>query len=349
MPDLVKQLQAQVLDARAQQQPLNIVGGDSKSFMGREPVGERLNIGEHSGIISYNPVELVLTAKAGTTLQEIQQVLAEHGQMLACDPPQYTEQATLGGSLAANLSGPSRPWAGSIRDHVLGLKLINGFGEHLNFGGQVMKNVAGYDVSRLQAGAMGTLGVITEISLKVLPKPEKTLTLCWDVDAKTALELMNQKAATPKPINAAFWHANKLYIKIAGASDAVDFTEACWDGQKVDSSIWQQLRDQQLSYFSKEQPLWRFSVNPVQPLALDEQMLIDWGGAQRWFSGAADKAEMEQIAEQAKGQVQLFSGGERSAEVLHTQSSTLQHIYRQLKTSFDPAGVFNPGRLYSWM
>lgn len=349
MSEMIKQLQAQVLDAGTQQLPLRIQGGGSKSFLGREPVGELLNIGAYKGIISYNPVELVLTAKAGTTLHEIKQVLAEQGQMLACDPPQFSEQTTLGGSFAANLSGPARPWVGSIRDHVLGIKLINGRGEHLNFGGQVMKNVAGYDVSRLQAGAMGTLGVMTEISLKVLPIPEKTLTLCWEVDAKTALELMNQKAATPKPIHAACWHAGKLYIKISGASDAVDYTKACWDGQEVDETIWQQLRDQQLDYFVPDRPLWRFSVNPTHAMALDEQMILDWGGAQRWFSGVADKAEMEEMAAQAKGQVQLFSGGDRSGEVMHTQPSALQHIHRKLKESFDPAGVFNPGRLYSWM
>ncbi|MGB1238969.1 MAG: glycolate oxidase subunit GlcE, partial [Pseudomonadales bacterium] len=203
MSDLTNTLIEQVKEAASSARALRIEGADTKRFLGREIQGERLSLAEHRGIMSYQPVELVLTARAGTPLVEIKSALAEHNQVLSFDPPTFEGRATLGGTLAANLSGPSRPWSGSVRDMVLGVKLINGRGELLNFGGQVMKNVAGYDVSRAQAGAMGTLGVMTQISLKVMPKPEVTRSLVLDIAEGEAITLMNQLAATPKPIVAA--------------------------------------------------------------------------------------------------------------------------------------------------
>lgn len=352
MTDLSQQLQEQVLTARQAKQPLNIVAGGSKSFMGRTAVGDTLNLAGHTGIVSYQPVELVLTARAGTPLVEIEAALAENNQMLAFEPPHFSESSTIGGTLACNQSGPARPWSGSIRDHVLGVRLINGIGEHLKFGGQVMKNVAGYDVSRLQAGAMGSLGVITEISLKVLPKPAATRTLVWDMAANEAIEFMNSLSGKPKPVSAACWFNGRLYVRLSGALSAVTATVTQWQAQELDDAdlFWEKLRHQQLSFFNTDAPLWRFSVNSAADItSLDSQSLIDWGGAQRWYSGEADKVRMEALAAEAGGQVSQFAGGDRSLEVMHEVPAALQVIQKRVKDSFDPDGIFNPGRLYGWM
>ena len=352
MPDISQQLEAQVLAAKASKTKLNITGGNSKHFLGREPEGELLNMAGHSGIVSYQPVELVLTARAGTSLKEIEAALDEQGQMLAFEPPHLGETDTLGGTLACNLSGPSRPWGGSIRDHVLGIRLINGRGEHLRFGGQVMKNVAGYDVSRLQAGAMGTLGAITEISLKVLPKHAHSVTVSQEINAPDAIQLMNERAGKAKPLTAACWIDGKLYMRLAGAKSAVDATLKQWSGAQVDDAdqFWRSLNDQKNEYFSGNDKLWRFSINPTANLELDvEKQLIDWGGAQRWYRGDASAEEMQAIASAAGGQVSLFKGGDRSGAVFHEQPEALKRIQIRLKQSFDPDGIFNSGRLYSWL
>jgi glycolate oxidase FAD binding subunit len=354
MADIAKRLQQQILSARDTGTKLNIIGGNSKAFMGRVSSGEPLNVAGHSGIVSYQPVELVLTARAGTPLTELVAALDEHNQMLSFEPPRFGGAATLGGTLACNQSGPGRPWWSSVRDQVLGVRLLNGRGEHLRFGGQVMKNVAGYDVSRLQAGAMGSLGLITEVSLKVLPKPVVTRTLVFDVGLEDAVALMNRRAAEPKPLSAACWLDNRLYLRLSGARAAVDATLSQWQGQgrqlDDDDAFWAALRDQKLAYFEGEAPLWRFSIRStaVNP-DLPGNWLIDWGGAQRWYRGDASMAQMQQLAETAGGQVSLFRGGDRQADVMHPQARALQLLQQRLKQSFDPDGVFNPGRLYSWM
>ncbi len=355
MADISTQLQDQILSARSQGRKLNIVGGGSKSFMGRESQGDALEVAGHSGIVSYQPVELVLTARAGTALTDIVAALDEHGQMLSFEPPRFGGGATLGGTLACNQSGPARPWWGSVRDQVLGIRLLNGRGEHLRFGGQVMKNVAGYDVSRLQAGAMGTLGVITEVSLKVLPRPAATITLVQPMGLDDAIVQMNQRAREPKPLSAACWLDGQLYIRLSGAHSAVDATVRQWQGRALGQDeadrFWSRLRDQQLDFFASTAPLWRFSVKSTAPNPSLEggDWLIDWGGAQRWYRGAGDLAQMERLASAAAGQVSLFRGGDRAQEVMHHQPVALQAIQQRLKQSFDPDAIFNPGRLYSWM
>lgn len=368
MADMSEQLVAQVLTTSESGEKLTIQGGGSKSFMGRvtpeRSEHQVLNVGEHSGIVNYQPVELVLTARAGTPLTEIENALEENGQMLAFEPPHFGSSDTLGGTLACNLSGPARPWGGSIRDHVLGIRLINGKAEHLRFGGQVMKNVAGYDVSRLQAGAMGSLGVITEISLKVLPKYAHTITLKREIDAESAIALMNEHAGVAKPLSAACWIDGCLYLRLSGAESSVEATAKQWSGELLDDAdvFWRSLRDQQLGFFSDNTPLWRFSIKPTathlsfsgaiaepEDMASQGSQIIDWGGAQRWFKGDADMELMQKVAAAAGGQVSLFRGATQDAEVFHAQPAVLQQIQKRLKQSFDPKGIFNPGRLYHWL
>ena len=352
MTDITHALIARVKQASHDGTALQIIGGCSKQFMGRESIGDPISLSEHRGIISYEPIELVLTARAGTPLHEIKDALAEHNQCLAFEPPTFNGKATLGGTLACHLSGPARPWSGSIRDHVLGVRLINGRAEALRFGGQVMKNVAGYDVSRMQAGAMGTLGIITEVSLKVMPKPAATVTIKQEMDAATAIENMNRLSGQSKPLTGACWFDNHLYLRLAGARSAVDSTVSQWQGAALDDSdaFWSTLREQQLDYFLDATSLWRFSVKSSATHMLpDEDWLIDWGGAQRWLRGDFATGKLEALAEAAGGQVSLYRGGDRSQEVFHTQPEALQKIHQRLKHAFDPNGVFNPNRLYSWM
>lgn len=352
MKDISHELIERIKQASHDGSKLQIIGGGSKGFMGRSPEGTLLNLAEHSGIVSYEPIELVLTARAGTPLTEINNALSEHNQRMAFEPPLFDGQATLGGTLACHLSGPGRPWNGSIRDHVLGIRLINGRGEALRFGGQVMKNVAGYDVSRMQAGAMGTLGVISEVSLKVMPKPAATITLKREMDATQAIEEMNRLAGLPNPLTAACWFEGQLYLRLEGARSAVESTVKQWQGVVLEDgdNLWTQLREQQLDYFAGQAPLWRFSVNSnAEHLLPEEAWLLDWGGSQRWLRGDFEPESLEVIANSMGGQVSLYRGGDRLQEVFHTQPEALRGLHQRLKHAFDPMGIFNPGRLYSWM
>ena len=299
-----------------------------------------------------SPVELIMTVRAGTTIKDIEAALEEEGQCLHFEPPRFGDASTLGGTLACNLSGPARPWSGSVRDQVLGVRLLNGKGEHLRFGGQVMKNVAGYDTSRLQAGAMGTLGAITEISLKVMPKPAMTLTLVEDMLLSNVTQYMNQRAGEPKPITGAAWVDGKVYLRLSGATSAVEATAEKWSGEVMEqgNAFWQQLQHMQHDFFAGDEPLWRFSIGSTAANPeLDGPWLIDWAGSQRWYRGQADSAKLESMAQRAGGQVTLFRGGDRTDEVMHHQPQALQTIQKRLKESFDPGGLFNPGRLYSWL
>lgn len=353
--DCSEQLLAAVSEAIACEQPLYISAGNSKKqLLGRNCQATPLDVSSHSGVVDYQPSELVITARAGTPLVDILKVLKQEGQTLPCEPPLFGGRATLGGTLACNLSGPARPWRGSIRDLVLGVQLINGRGELLNFGGKVMKNVAGYDVSRLQAGALGTLGVMTQISLKVLPRPQHSLTLVFELGAQAAIDTMNTRAARPGPLTAACWLNQRLYLRLEGAEPAVAQSAQEWGGQALASteadSFWAGLRDMTLPFFQGPEPLWRFSVKPTASAELTgEHGLIDWCGAQRWQRGEQDMAALQQTAAREGGNVSLFAGGDRNAEVLPAPDPVTAALQRRLKQAFDPAGIFNPGRLYGWM
>lgn len=352
MADISKEIIGCIEAARRDEEPIDIVGGASKRFAGRASRGTPLDISAHSGIVSYEPGELVLTVRAGTRLAEIEAALSEHGQALQFEPPCFDGAATIGGTLACNASGPARPWSGSVRDAVLGVELINGRAERLRFGGRVMKNVAGFDVSRLQAGALGVFGVITEISLKVLPRLRHTATLVQAGDAADAIVQVNELAGTAKPLSGAAWHDGHLYVRLSGAETAVDAAARQLGGERLDGakSFWRDLAEQRLPFFNSDFALWRFSVRSSSPLPqIDGDWLIDWGGAQRWIHGDFDKHELERFAESAGGHVSLYRGGDRESEVHHSLPEALKSLHLRLKDAFDPDRILNPGRLYGWM
>lgn len=347
--DISLQLQQAVRAAAATGASLNIVGGNSKHWYGRAPLGEALHVAAHRGIINYAPDELVLTARAGTPLAELEALLAQHKQMLPFEPPHFGSGATLGGTLACGFSGPRRPYAGAARDFVLGTSIINGAGELLHFGGEVMKNVAGYDVSRLMVGALGTLGVLTQASLKVLPKPASEVTIAQELDAEHALEVMNRLAARPVPLSAACHDGERLYLRLSGAASAVAAARTRIGGTEVDAAeaFWSKVREHSHGFFAGDAPLWRLSVAPAAPLArLPGRWLIDWGGAQRWHRGETDAATLRETAARAGGHATLFRFGNRTGEVFHPLPQALGALQRRVKAALDPDGIFNPGRMY---
>lgn len=348
MSDLSGQLLEQVRAAVAAGRRLRIEGGGSKpSVLGGPVEGEVVAVGGHRGIVSYQPTELVLTVRAGTPLTEIEAALAEQGQWLPFEPPHLGPGATIGGTLACNLSGPARPWNGSFRDLVLGVRMINGRAEPLRFGGQVMKNVAGFDLSRLQAGALGTLGIITEISLKVMPLPRPPVTLVAAMETGQAIRRMNEVAGQPTPLNGAAWVDGQLYLRFAGAAGAATLRRR-WGGEEMDDGgrFWSDLREQRLAFFAGEDPLWRLSAAPTAPAPEDgSPILIDWAGAQRWRRGG-DLAGLGRDAANAGGHATLFRGGDPAAERRLPPPPALAALQRRLKAAFDPLGIFNPGRLY---
>ncbi len=340
----------QIQSASSEQRPFRIHGGDSKSFYGRDVSGTALDIGQHRGITSYTPSELVITARAGTRLAELEATLAENGQMLAFEPPHFGASATIGGTIASGLSGPRRPYSGAARDFVLGVNCINGKGEYLRFGGQVMKNVAGYDLSRLLTGSLGTLAVLLEIHLKVLPKPQRESTLYLEHSAADAIRLCSEWTGQALPISAACHHDGQLMLRLSGTEQGVSAAARRIGGETLDdsNSFWQQLREHRLPFFSTAEPLWRISVPPAaSPLRLHGNWLHDWGGAQRWLTGSLAPAEVRQAAQLAGGHATLFRNGDRSGDIFQPLPPALWSLHQRIKQSFDPAGILNPGRMYA--
>jgi len=331
---------------RAATSPLQLLGGGTKRFYGRQIDGHALHVAGHCGIVSYEPTELVISARAGTPLAHIESTLARSNQMLGFEPPRFGEAATLGGTVACGLSGPRRPYAGSARDFVLGVKIVNGKGERLAFGGQVMKNVAGYDVSRLMVGALGTLGLLLEISLKVLPQPERELTLGYALPLGEALARIASWSGKPLPLSAACHVNDTLYIRLSGSDSAVAAARAALGGEEIPrgTDFWTELREHRLPFFREDEPLWRVSVPPAAHLSIAGDWLIDWGGAQRWLKTSLPATEIWRAAEHAGGHATLFRGGDRAGEVFHPLSPVLARLHRNLKHAFDPAGILNPGR-----
>jgi glycolate oxidase FAD binding subunit len=375
-----------IRSAHADNTPLVIQGGGSKTFYGNADEGEVLSTRKLTGVLDYQPKELVLTARAGTPLAEIEALLAGQNQMLAFEPPHFSPSpqpspprgeganagpkpvyATLGGSIAAGLSGPRRPYAGAARDFVLGVRIIDGTGQPLRFGGQVIKNVAGYDVSRLMVGALGTLGLITEVSLKVLPAPAAETTLQFELNEAAAIEKMNQWAGQPLPLSATSWHAGLLTVRLSGAASAVHAAQAKLGGEVLNdaAAFWLRLRDQATPFFDRR-PLWRLAVKPTTPpLNFGDAQWIEWGGAVRWLARDLPVKTLREAAKAAGGHATLFRGDAPSPQpsprtreganvmpktindgVFAPLTPALANLHRALKQRFDPRGILNRGRMY---
>jgi glycolate oxidase FAD binding subunit len=352
--DIATQFSVRIRAAAAASSPLRIRGGGTKDWYGQALEGDVLDTRAYTGIVSYEPTELVVTARCGTPLEEIEALLAQHNQMLAFEPPRFGPGSTIGGVVASALSGPRRASAGAARDFVLGAVLMDGRGEALRFGGQVMKNVAGYDVSRLLAGSLGTLGLIMEVSLKVLPVPLREASLRFEMSEIDALRHLNEWAGQPLPISASCWHRGVLSLRLSGAEAAVVAAQrklggaALDDGADEGAGFWASLRDQTHPYFSGGS-LWRMSVpSAASAIILRGEQLIEWGGAQRWLKvdDAAQADSIRRTVSAAGGHAALFRGPDKSAGAFHPLAPAVMKIHQRLKDSFDPAGIFNPGRMY---
>lgn len=353
MNQVLQEFRDRIAAATAAGQPLRIRGNGTKDWYGQALDGEVLDTTAYSGIVSYDPTELVITARAGTSLREIGAALSKHKQMLAFEPPRFDGLATVGGIVASGLSGPRRQAVGSVRDFVLGSVLMDGKGEVLHFGGQVMKNVAGYDVSRLLTGSLGTLGLILEVSLKVLPRPFAQQSLQFAMGEQEALHQLNVWGGQPLPISASCWFDGKLSLRLSGAQAAVDAAIVKMGGSALTEAdadaLWDSLREQQHAFFADTSAgFWRVSVPTVAaPLQLPGTQLIEWGGAQRWLKTTADAASIRAAAAAAGGHATLYRGGDKSVGVFHPLAPAVARIHRNLKNAFDPVGIFNPRRMYN--
>lgn len=355
MDGALDQFAERVRAAAAKKTPLLIRAGGTKDFYGNAPRGDLLDPRAHRGIVDYEATELVVTVRAGTPLTELEATLATRGQMLAFEPPHFGADATVGGCIAAGLAGPRRAsfgaTYGSVRDFVLGAKIIDGRGQLLSFGGTVMKNVAGYDVARALAGSLGILGLIVEASIKVLPKPVCETTVVLPLDEMAALDCVNDWSGQPLPISATAWTAGELRVRLSGAEAAVRAARTRIGGADVDAvaadSHWRGVREHTDPFFAVNAPLWRISVpSTAQALQLDGEQLIEWGGALRWLRSSAPAAQVRERAAALGGHATLFRGGDRGIGVFTPLSPPLLAIHKRLKAEFDPAGIFNPGRMY---
>ena len=366
MDTAIAQITDRVRAAAAHQTPLRIRGGGTKDFHGLALQGEVLDTRALSGIVSYEPSELVVTARAGTPLAELEALLAETGQCLPFEPPHFGDGATVGGMVAAGLSGPARASVGAVRDYLLGTMLINGRAELLTFGGQVMKNVAGYDVSRLMAGAWGTLGLLTEVSLKVLPVAPAEATLRFECNQADALRKLHAWGGQPLPLNASCWvhdaGVGTLYVRLRGAVAAVEAACKSMGGERLENATvapdWTACREQTLPWFADraqrpDHALWRLSLPPTAPvltLPAGAQPLVEWHGALRWVQAPAAAGEaLRDAARAVGGNASIFiaasAGGVSAEGQFELNNAALEQIHARLKHSFDPAGIFNPGRV----
>jgi len=358
MDVLLSDVRARVILANAASKPLTIRGGGTKTFYGNPPPkgASVLDMSSYAGIISYEPTELVITARAGTRLADLEAELASRHQMLAFEPPHFAVGATIGGCVAAALAGPRRATSGGVRDYVLGVRMMDAQGRVLRFGGEVIKNVAGYDVSRLLTGSLGTLGILLDVSLKVLPRPAVETTLCLPMTESQALHAMNQWAGQPLPISGTAWvgegtEGGLLSVRLSGSTAAVSAACARIGGDVMDDGdvFWRALRDHRHPFLTAC-PLWRVSVPSTTPALNLGPTLIEWGGAQRWLTGPHLARPMRAQVRDLGGHVTLFrAASEAQAHevgVFQPLTAGLVAIHHRLKNEFDPSGVFNPGRMY---
>ncbi len=349
--DLTDALAEQVRRAAAAHTPLRIVGGDTKAFYGRCVGGEPLSLAGHRGIVGYDPNELVITARGGTRLSEIEATLGAHGQRLAFEPPRFGAASTLGGVVAAGLAGPRRPFAGAVRDCVLGATILDGGGRRLRFGGQVFKNVAGFDLFRLQAGALGCLGVILEVSLRVTPSPRRELGLALEMDQAAARAWLTEQMRRAGPLSGAFHDGARLHLRLSGGEAGVAAAARELGGEAEALAFWDQVRDHAHPALAGDAPLWRVVLPQTAPIpALGDVIAWDWAGAQIWLRCEAPADRIWQAAAAAGGHATRFSGAQVDApsdpEVFQPLAPSMLALHQRLKLALDPAGVLNPSRMY---
>jgi len=348
--DRTEQFVDQVRDALATKTPINIVGGNSKHFLGRSLAANSLNTTEHAGVVSYEPTELVVTVRAGTSMRVLNSLLNDNGQMLPFEPP-VLDTGTIGGVLACGLSGPARPFAGAARDYVLGMRVINGQAQTLRFGGEVMKNVAGYDAARLQVGAYGTLGVLLETSMKVLPLPEAQITVQQELsqanDTSAIVKFMRQ----PLPISAAAIIGKTQYIRLSGSESAVTAAAKTCGGLRLkeDDLFWQSVREQEHAFFKDARPLWRISVPEYTgALEIEGDWLLDWAGSQRYLKSDISASEIYAAANAVFGHATCYSPTLQPVDtpLFQPLSGTMQRLQARVRDSFDVNRLFNRGRFH---
>lgn len=345
--DIEPELTAQVSAVAATGGALQIVGNSSKRFYGEAIDALPIEVGAHRGIIDYDPAELVITLRAGSRLREVEALLAQNRQMFAFEPPHFAADASVGGMVASGLAGPRRGFAGSIRDYVLGVKMIDGRGEVLQFGGRVIKNVAGFDLSRVLVGSLGTLGIILEVSIRVMPMFETEVTLAFDHPSADAhIHWINELGSKPYPLSASAWHKGVSRLRLSGSEQGGRHAIAELGGDEVDFD-WSALREQSHHFFVDGAPLTRVALPPASlDLLRDDSQLIEWGGAQRWLSGESDITELRQRIHGEGGSVCAFRGHAADTPVFQPLAPAMLKLQRNIKSSFDPAGIFNVGRIY---
>lgn len=344
--DIEAELVEYVAQANTDRQALRIAAGGSKTFYGNAVDGKALDISQHSGILSYEPSELVITARSGTRISEIESTLDEHGQQLAFEPPCHSDQSTIGGAIACGLSGPARPFQGAARDFVLGAKIINGKGELMQFGGQVMKNVAGYDLSRLMVGAQGTLGVLLELSLKVLPKAEAETTLTFDSDAVEAHKMLRGWLRDGHPVTASCHYQGVLSARLGSTENSIREAHEKMGGDVASNDLWPQLRHQSHPCF-QQQNLWRLSLPPAAAIHDEDDQLIEWGGALRWKVSNNDLFEQaRRLGGHATRYCLNSANASSTDEIFQPLQGGMLAIHKRIKHALDPNNILNPARLY---
>ncbi len=354
MSDQEHQLQQALLEAYNNRIPLWIQGGGSHRELSPPSIATPLELGMHSGVLNYHPQELVITVRSGTQLSEINQLLHQQNQTLAFDPPRLSEKSTIGGAIATALSGPGRPWTGAVRDHLLGVKVLTGQGKILKLGGEVVKNVAGYDLFRPMAGAHGTLGVLLEISLKTLPREEEEVSWaapCYHADA---LERMDELQQQRLPISGLCWSQRQLHLRLAGPATEItqyrSLLQSLGLGIEEESQVWSTLRDRKLTLFEGDGPIWRLSLPPATPLlpferGQESRSLIDWGGRQRWIQTDLPSEEIFKLTAAEGGHATRYHFRDRKLQPQPLPASLIS-IHRQIKQTVDPANILNPATLY---
>lgn len=354
MSDFIDDLCKRVELAARNNTQLRPVGGGTKNFYGGPLQGEEVDMRQWAGIVEYEPTELVITVKPGTPLAEVEAALAAQKQELAFEPPRLSTGGTIGGAIVSGLAGPARLSRGGVKDYVLGCTLLDGKGQLLHFGGVVMKNVAGYDVSRVIPGSMGTLGIATELSIKVMPVAPAEATLQFDMDVNQAISQSNNWLSKPLPISATFFENGKLTVRLRGASAAVQAALKNMGGQEMESqqaqAFWTSVRDQQHEFFTRKGDLWRMAVPPTTvDLALHGHSVHEWGSGLRWFRADSSTTEeqIRAVAKRVGGHATLYRTGNEAAraQAFQQPDAVMLKLQRRLKEQFDPAGVFSINRL----